>query len=342
MGGKNSKSQLQRKKSISKVGRSSQRGLFQKSKLKLNQIQKRLDDDNREQIQGELNAVEEELASISEVVKDKHREKYEEILRQVQETRRKFDDRFKVPVKEVQVREALPEVVQVHVPDPEVVEVPQSGVVTPPPGSPKIAFGVKVPPEVVEMRQTEVVTGAPPPGSPKIKFGVQVMPVAPPRISQEMLKNTLPTSPIAKEEFAEIRASYVNSTSSKTIFRSASIVEENGVVRYVEQISAEKTTNSNTIDNVRHLVDELEDSMKYFHGTKGDFEYDQIHDRLVQSLVKLDNFDTDDNPVLKQDKKILIQRIQELLGILDRLGRPLPNQPIVSLANEDMALSTST
>uniref|UniRef100_A0A1Y1L3W4 BAG domain-containing protein n=1 Tax=Photinus pyralis TaxID=7054 RepID=A0A1Y1L3W4_PHOPY len=340
MGGKNSKSQLQRNKSISKIGRSSQRGLFQKSKLKLNQIQRRLDDDNRDQIQGELNAVEEELGSISEVVKDKHREKYEEILQQVRETRRKFDEKFKVPIKEVQVCEALPEVVQVHVPDPEVVEVPQTELVAPP-ESPKITSGVPMlPAEVVEMRQTESVTSATPPGSPKIKFGVQVMPVAPPRISQEMLKNTLPTSPIAKEEFAEIRASYVNSTRSKTIFRSASIVEENGVVRNVQEISVEQTTSSNTIDNVRHLVDELENSMRYFHGTKGDFEYDQIHDRLVQNLVKLDNFDTDDNPVLKQEKKILIQRIQELLGILDRLGRPLPNQ---SMANEDnMILSTAT
>ncbi|KAK5640731.1 hypothetical protein RI129_009278 [Pyrocoelia pectoralis] len=308
MGGKIAKPQLQRKKSLSKIGRSSQRGLFQKSKLKLSQIQRKLDDANCEQLQCELETVEKELKNISDVVKDKHREKYEEILHELEETRQKFEQKFKIPINEVDIGEDRSEVVQVHTPDA---------------------------PEVVEMRKSQVI-GNTPPESPKIKFGVQVIP-AMPRVSQEMLKNTSPTSPIAKEEFAEIRASYVNSTSSKTVFHSTSIVEDNGVITNVSRISIEQ----NTIEKVASCVDELENAMKYYHGTKGDFEYDVIHDRLVQNLIKLDNFDTNDNPVLKQDKKILIQRIQDLMSILDRLSRPTLSSVIENVPKGDIVIGTT-
>lgn len=300
MGAKFSVPQLNRNKSLSTFGRSSQRSLFQKTKNKLRTIEKNLESStNHDEIRNELDLVEKELLAVSNTIKEKNKDKYEELVNLF------MDVKDKVPEKRVEVKEIVPETVA------EEIVTNQSNQTTDD--------------EVVEIRNPVELYERP--ASPSIKFGVQVMPIAP-RVSQELLKrSTLPNNDVAKAEFQEMRGI---SGDVKVLVHSTTTtrIEQNGKVSEFTRTSVEERPISiksdlNQVEKIRKATDQLESTLKYFHGTKNDEEYESIHYKLVQNLAKLDNIESQDNPVIKQEKKILTQRIQELLKILERIAEPV-------------------
>ncbi|KAF5288551.1 hypothetical protein FQR65_LT12004 [Abscondita terminalis] len=309
MGNKFSGPQLQRNKSLSTFGRSSQRGLFQKTKAKLKTIEKKIQrETNHDEIRNELEAIEKELLNVSNTIKEKNKDRYEEIMKYFGEVQSKVSEKreeikLEGDAKEVMVEDAAKEVKaegkakEVQVNDTEDVEI-------------------RKPIEFYER-----------PSSPSIKFGVQVMPIKP-RVSQELLKrNTIPNSEEAKIEFQKIRAM---SSDAKVYTQSTittSVMKDGVIQEYSTRTSLEGPfqlkSDLNQVEKIRTAVDELEGMIKYFHGTKQDEEYQTLRSKLILNSAKLENIEPLDHPVMKQERKILIQRIQELLQILERVSEPI-------------------
>ncbi|KAF5284385.1 hypothetical protein FQA39_LY17060 [Lamprigera yunnana] len=325
MGGKVSVPHLQRKKSFANLGRSSQRNLFQKTNAKLNQLKNKLNENefNPDEIKIEFEIIEKELSSVSGIIKEKHKIKYEAMLKLFHEIKSEYETVTSKKVDEISKTERInredknEEKVekQEHENENEnekkEVDVQVKTVET-------VDEDINV--TVVELRKSfENLTHN---VKSLVKFGVQVMPTAP-RISQELLKrNTVPKSEAAKVEFQEIRA--------LSLQHDDAALNPNEVVHEVEEkkMNNEESPigdnySSNQVDRIAKVIDELEDSLKYFHGTKYDSEYEALRHRLVQNLIKLDNIESQDNPVIKQEKKILIQRVQELMNILECLSEPI-------------------
>ncbi|KAF2906054.1 hypothetical protein ILUMI_00117 [Ignelater luminosus] len=345
MGGKNSKTELNRSKSFSTFGRSSQRSLFQKSKLALNQINKKLKNDsiNHDEIKAQLEKVEKDLCEISPTVKEKNHQKHEDVLKYFQETKKQFEEKAQRIEQTLQAEQTPPEAEDSkpeNTENPQTVELKLIKVFHSSENlNVEARNDVSKDEEDVELRKPsdtkkgldiieEVAT------SPKVKFGVQVMPIDP-RVSQQLLKrNTLPVNEAPKEEFKKIR----NISDSGVSEWKEKHEKFQANISYPSSPSADKkmelgtlekreldATALKTIESITKDVDDLENNLKYFKGKKWDTNYMELHKLLINNLIQLDNVQVHGDSVVKQERKIVVKRIQELIKILECLGEQEEN-----------------
>ncbi|XP_018321717.1 uncharacterized protein LOC108734590 isoform X2 [Agrilus planipennis] len=412
MGGSNSKSELSRRKSF--IRRSSQRTLFQTAKRHLASISRRIDklqstekDGQYTDLRSQLEEVQKELDSVSDILKDKHREKYEESQKYLRDTFEKLEAKLRenmgitdIPEENPsqEVRNSIPTPTQEApptVPPKPKVQLSLLKVLPTPENSETKGNPLRTP-KTPEMENGESELAKTPTeedirasrASKYSKFGIQVLPPVLPHTRLTMLLETKrnqsedsvdTTSPPETPQFdlkkrekyrpsapgVPQTPSFDSQPPSPAFFRKSES-NPNATSPVLKRISGKHTTtegraisplviprdpvfqngtsepqnNQNLngykiIKDAQEYTEHLERQLKQFKGNKDDETYFYLQEGFFQNLMKLDTIDPADDAVLRQEKKLSIKKVEELVKLLDMKVTASLNNEVAAESSDD-------